>query len=452
MAAPGADLYESGFAKVEFVEAYLRKRLFFLMERFLMNRKFMIAFSLVFLCASLICLVFAAPKTRWTSTYDGGGDDEAYCVIGTKDGGYALAGITNSSGAGKYDSWLIKTDSFGEVQWNMTYGGSGHDIVLSIVATDDGGYALAGSINDGDNDAWLVRTDSWGVMLWNRTYGGSDHERAKSLVASSDGGYVLACETRSFGAGGTDFWLIKTDSEGVMEWNMTYGGEDNEFASCVVETLDGGYALTGSTIPSGAGSADFWLVKTDSQGNLEWNKTYGGVGTEYSNSMAATRDGGYALAGSTTSFGRGGWDAWLVKADSKGVMEWNMTYGGVSNEYVGSLVVNDNTEYVLACIQQPIVGDGQFWLVGTDSAGTLQWNQTYTNSAHHSSTSIVFAKNKDLAMTCSTRDSAGYRDFWLLTVEDSDSLLVLPITFVLVLFVVVSVFLVLHFKRANKDV
>ena len=297
-----------------------------------MNRKLAIIFCFVFLSFNLIFLVSATPTTILTNTFDGGADDESYSIIGTEDGGYALAGITNSSGAGKYDFWLIKTDATGVATWNMTYGGPGRDIAMSMVATDDEGYALAGSINqsidndtwlDNSDDVWLVITDSKGIMLWNRTFGGPNYERAKSLVATSDGGYVLACETRSFGAGGADFWLIKTNSVGVMEWNMTYGGEDNEFASCVVETLDGGYALTGSTIPSGGGSADFWLVKTDSKGNMEWNQTYGGLGTEYSNSMVTTADGGYAIAGSTTSYGSGGWDAWLVKTNSEGIMEWN---------------------------------------------------------------------------------------------------------------------------------
>ena len=335
----------------------------------------------------------------------------------------------------------------------MTYGGFEDDIVMSMVMTDDG-YVLGGSIKeksddlwlDNNDDVWLVKTNSEGIMLWNQTYGGSEYERAKSLAATSDGGYILGCETRSFGAGGADFWLIKTDSYGVMEWNMTYGGEENEYASSVVETLDGGYALTGSTIPRGEGNADFWLVKTDSLGNLEWNKTYGGVGTEYSNSMIITEDGGYSMTGSTTSFGSGDWDVWLVKTDSYGVMEWNMTYGGEENEYGGSLVVN-NDEYWLACIQQPTVGDGHFWLVQTDLTGNMQSNQTYENSAHHSSTSIIITKNGDLALMYSSHDSGEHKDVLLMVLDNMSSSSIFPIILGLIVIIVIILFLLLYFKR-----
>ncbi len=153
-------------------------------------------------------MVSATPNTKWISIFDGGNDDEAYCVVETYDGGFALAGITNSFDHSNYDFWLVKTNAIGEEQWNMTYGGSGNAIVMSMVVTDNG-YALAGSIKDQSNDAWLddnddvwlVKTDSQGIMLWNKTYGGSEYERAKSIIASNDGGYVLACETRSFGGG-----------------------------------------------------------------------------------------------------------------------------------------------------------------------------------------------------------------------------------------------------------
>ena len=206
-----------------------------------MNRKSLITFSLIFLWLSFICLVSAAPDTKWIFAFDGGIDDEVYCVVETNNGGFALAGITNSFDEDNYDFWLIKTDSNGEEQWNMTYGGFEDDIAMSMVMTDDG-YVLGGSIKeksddlwlDNNDDVWLVKTNSEGIMLWNQTYGGSEYERAKSLAATSDGGYILGCETRSFGAGGADFWLIKTDSYGVMEWNMTYGGEESEYGGSLV--------------------------------------------------------------------------------------------------------------------------------------------------------------------------------------------------------------------------
>ena len=217
---------------------------------------------------------------------------------------------------------LVATD------WNKTYGGTMDDLAYSLVQTVDGGYALAGetgSSGAGGYDVWLVKTDSSGNQLWNRTYGGTYDDAAQALVQTSDGGYALAGWTDSFGAGGYDFWLVKTDSSGNMLWNKTYGGTQNDVAYSLVQTVDGGYALAGSTVSSGAGGEDVWLVKTNSSGNQQWNKTYGGTQDDAAYSLVQTVDGGYALAGYTNSFGAGGEDVWLVKTDSSGNQQWNKT-------------------------------------------------------------------------------------------------------------------------------
>jgi len=148
---------------------------------------------------------------------------------------------------------------------------------------------------------------------WNKTYGGTGDDWAGSVVQTSDGGFVMAGGTDSFGAGDYDFWLVKTDAEGNMEWNKTYGGTDIDTARSVIQTGDGGYAIAGQTMSFGAGGRDFWLVKTDAEGNMEWNKTYGGGEGDYLFSVVQTGDGGYALAGYTYSFGAGYDDLWLVK-------------------------------------------------------------------------------------------------------------------------------------------
>jgi hypothetical protein len=204
------------------------------------------------------------------------------------------------------------------MEWNKTYGGG---ICNSLVATADGGYAMAGvtwSFGAGLSDFWLVKVDGAGNVEWNKTYGGTKDEMAWSLISTSDGGYAIAGETGSFGTGGhnvPDFWLIKTDAFGNVEWNMTYGGTGIEVAWSVVELSDGGYAIAGDTFDG------FWLVKTDSSGNMEWNKTYVGSHEFQSTlvpiscSMVVTDDGGYALAGYAPSFGADYHDFWLIKTD-----------------------------------------------------------------------------------------------------------------------------------------
>jgi hypothetical protein len=158
--------------------------------------------------------------------------------------------------------------------------------------------------------------------LWSRTYGGTEGDYAYSLVETSDGGYTLIGYTISFGAGSWDVWLVKTDMYGNMEWNQTYGGKEHEEAYSLVVTSDGGYALAGYTESFGAGGADFWLIKTDAYGNVEWNQTYDGAQYDHAYSLVETSDRGYAIAGTTNSFGAEKDDFWLVKTDAQGIPEF----------------------------------------------------------------------------------------------------------------------------------
>jgi len=205
-------------------------------------------------------------------------------------------------------------------EWIQTYGGTSPDVARSVIQTSDSGYLVAGdtmSLGAGDKDFWLIKVDSSGNHEWNKTYGGANADLPFSLVATGDGGYALAGRTQSFGAGSLDFWLVKVDSSGNHEWNKTYGGASNDPAHSMVETnvvaTGNGYALAGFTTSFGAGGQDGWLIKTDMDGNAEWNKTYGGANNDILNSMVATNDGGYVLAGFTTSFGAGSEDFWLIK-------------------------------------------------------------------------------------------------------------------------------------------
>jgi hypothetical protein len=313
------------------------------------------------------------------------GSDAAQAVIQTDDGGFAVAGSTISFGAGLSDVWLIKTDSDGNMLWNKTYGDVYNDCAFSLVATSDGGYALAGFtyfFAAGGYDFYLVRTDSDGNMLWNQTYGGPDIDMGYSLVGTSDGGFAIAGETDSFGAGLSDFWLVRTDSDGNMLWNKTYGGTENDRGWSVVLTNDGGYAIAGSTESFGAGKEDVWLVKTDAAGNMQWDQTYGDTETDNAFSLIATGDGGFAVTGSTNSFGNGDYDVWLVKIDYDGYMLWNKTYGGPDQEYGWSVVDAGDDCYVIAGSTDSFGAGGRdVWLVRTypngfscQTYGGLEWD------------------------------------------------------------------------------
>ena len=280
----------------------------------------------------------ASPLAEWNKTYGGTGGEVARSIVLTTDGGYAITGNTFSYGAGSSDFWLVKTDSVGNVQWNKTYGGTGWDEAWALVQTTDGGYAIVGytdSYGAGMNDFWLVKTDSNGNPQWNQTYGGMYDEWARDLVQTGDGGYALAGETESFGPNGNagDFWLVKTDSAGNVQWNKTYGGIECDVASALIQTADDGYAVAGFTFSSGFGSHDAWLVKTDSSGNAEWSLACGGASGDFATSLVQTAEAKYVMAGFTNSYGAGGGDFYHVMIELYEDSKERLVVGGQCGLY-----------------------------------------------------------------------------------------------------------------------
>jgi len=261
--------------------------------------------------------------TLWTRTYGGSESDEGYSVRQISDGGYIIAGVTESFGAGLSDVYVLKTDSSGDTLWARTYGGSREDRSYSVQQTSDGGYIIAGYTNSfgvGLTDVYLVKIDSSGDTLWTRTYGGRASDWGYSAQQTSDGGYIIAGRTESFGAGLSGVYLVKTDSSGDTLWTRTYGGSDYDVGYSVRQTPEGGYIIAGVTHSFGAGSGDVYLLKTDSSGDTLWTRTYGGSSDDRGYSVQRTSNGGYIIAGGTQSFGAGGWDVYLIRAAGRVVM------------------------------------------------------------------------------------------------------------------------------------
>ncbi|MFX1253589.1 MAG: hypothetical protein ACFFCZ_18405 [Promethearchaeota archaeon] len=353
--------------------------------------------------------------STWSQTYGGREDDRAWALIQTTDGGYALAGTTTSYGAGGIDWWLVKTDNNGITQWNQTYGGREDDEAFALIQTTDGGYALAGtttSYGTGGVDSWLVKTDSNGITQWNQTYGG-ENDVIWALIQTTDEGYALAGTAYSDGANQYDFWLVKTDSNGITQWSQTYRKNGSDWTQAFIQTTDEGYALAGDTM-----SGDFWLVKTDSNGITQWNRTYGGEEYDLVWALIQTTDEGYALAGMTTSYGAGRSDFWLVKTDRNGIAQWNRTYGGEWLDYAQALIQTTDGGYALAGTTSYNEWNSDFWLVKTDNNGIAQWNRTYGGEEYEHAFALIQTTDGGYALAGETTSyGVGMSDFWLVKTE-----------------------------------
>jgi hypothetical protein len=410
-------------------------------------KSFKLELALILFCSIFLSipLVFASP-VMWSQNYGGPKGEYARSLIVTLDGGYAIAGWTDSYGAGEEDFWLVKTDANGNIEWNQTYGGTNRDEAQSVIQTSDGGYALAGythSFGAGNSDYWLVKTDANGTMLWSKTFGGTETDVPYALVESSDGGFVLAGETASFGPGDCDFWLVKTDSFGELQWNQTYGGTDNDHACSLIITSDGGIAIVGYTASFGGGNYDYWLVKTNSNGKMQWNQTYGGPSWDEARSIIESNDGGYSIAGMTASFGAGSNDFWLIKTDENGTVNWNQTYGSANYEKAYSLVETSDGGFALAGYVSYSVFENDFWIVKTDTNGNMQWNQTYGGEDWQIAYSLVQTSDGGYALAGETLPSSGTVDFWLIKTDNMGNIpefpswnivsLILSITLILII-------------------
>ena len=271
----------------------------------------------------------------------------------------------SSFGAGNKDFWLVRTDESGDNLWSRTYGGQGEDYCYSMVQTADGGFALAGwtSPTPGGQDFWLVRTDENGDSLWSRTYDRNGSDGCISLIETSDGGFVLAGFTSKFGHESSDFLLVRTNENGDSLWSRTYGGEKSDICCSLIQTADGGYALAGSTTSFGMGYKDFWLLRTDEHGDSLWSHTYGGGSYDGCKSLIQTNDRGFVLAGYTHSFGKGE-EFWLVRTNEVGDSLWSRTYGGEDNERCSSLIQTADGGFALTGGTSSFgAGCADFWIV-----------------------------------------------------------------------------------------
>ncbi len=384
------------------------------------------------------------PDQIWDKTFGGNAEDRLHLMRATPDGGYILGGQSNSGVSGSKsqpsvggaDYWVVKIDSAGVKQWDKTFGGGSDDRMYRLELTPDGGYILAGESssgasgsksqgNQGGTDYWVLKIDSAGVKQWDKTFGGGGDDKLTGLQLTPDGGYVVAGQTISGasgdrtdpGQGGFDYWVVKMDSVGTMQWDRSVGGVDNDLCNALVATADGSYVIggfsyseaTGDKTETNRGGYDYWIIKLDSAGVKVWDRTLGGAAFDNLTSLISTADGGY-LAGGFSNSGvsgeksgavRGDFDNWVVKLDSAGVKQWDKTYGGDGYDSMNSMIQTRDGGYLFgsqsnsglngektrANYGAPSTPD--YWIVRTDSAGVKVWDGTYGGAQDEVLTTLV---------------------------------------------------------------
>jgi len=372
---------------------------------------------LLFSFLLFVILLPAQPSIQWQKSYGGSKDDGGSFIQQTSDGGYVAIGSTRSTDGdvpsglhGLSDIWVIKTDELGNIQWQKLLGGNSFEEGFSIQQTSDGGYIFAGSTlsnngdvsgNHGGWDCWVVKLSPTGTILWQRALGGSLEDRAYSLTLTTDGGCIMAGYSASNDGdvsgnhGSFDYWVVKLSDAGILEWQKTYGGTGDDEAYCIIQTNDGGYAVMGATfsndddVSDNNGTIDFWMLKIDNAGAIEWQRALGGSGADDGRLVIQTSDGGYLVGGREGS-GNGQvvgdydrTDFWIVKLSANGDFQWQKPLGGNAEDIPTGMLETSDGGYIINGITESTDGDvldndgiWDIWLVKVNGSGVVQWQKT----------------------------------------------------------------------------
>ena len=352
-----------------------------------------LVFSLSFLFLFIIPTKAQQPSflLQWQKSLGGSGSEFLNSFEPTIDGGYILGAFSGSNisgdktenSRGSYDYWVVKLNRDKNIEWQKTIGGDRFDWLYSVQQTTDGGYILGGSSESnksgektdsarGGEDYWVLKLNSTGNIEWQKTIGGSGYDRLSSIQQTSDGGYILGGTSESNisgdksenSRGSRDYWVIKLNDTGDIQWQKTFGGAAEDQLYSLRQALDGGYILGGTSMSDTGGEKsennrgyyeDYWVLKLDNSGAIQWQKTIGGLTNDYLYAVRQTAEGGYILggyslsdiSGEKTEESRGLGDYWIVKLNSSGNIQWQRTFGGANWEQLKSLQQTSDHGYIL---------------------------------------------------------------------------------------------------------
>lgn len=299
-------------------------------------------FALILIFNAMHLPMLLAQQKEFQRTIGGSKKETAFQVIETSDKGNITVGSTMSIGAGKSDIYIVKTDSVGNLKWAKTYGGPHDDFGQSIDRTQDGNYVVVGyslSFAKDYNDICLIKIDNEGNILWGKSYPLEKSDYSNAVASTKDGGAIIIGETITFKnqVKNADILVLKTDKDGKVSWSKVFGGDSTDYAYSIQETSEGGYILAGETKSYGAGDWDFYLLKLSKDGNVEWSRTLGDVKSDGARSITETEDGGFLVGGNTYNFKAVESDVCIAKLKKEGDVEWAKTYGGLETDYLLSI-------------------------------------------------------------------------------------------------------------------
>lgn len=414
-------------------------------------RNILFCFLIITILSIGICCNKIGPniiiKKEFDKKFGGIDSDWVNSIQETSDGGYVASGATWSKGAGYGDIWILKFDNTGSLLWDKIFGGSSFDRSNEIEQTKDEGYIIAGQTESkgaGDCDAWILKLDKSGNLTWDKTFGTKDYESASSIQQTKDEGYVfisnkgvhtqlIVKETIiSIGLDKGDFIIFKLDKNGSIMWEKTYGGNDNDGASSIQQTKDGGYIIAGSK--GGIWTKvldnieiqkqDLWVLKLDSSGNLLWEKTFGGDKNDKACSIKQTTDEGYIVAGYTESKGLGDRDMWILKLDKNGNLVWDKTFGTVNWDMAYSAIqIKDGNYVVVGDMYEKNDKEDDSYILKLDKNGNLLWKRMFGGN----DTDCLFSieQTKDLGFIVAGRTKSwgsGNDDAWILKLDSNGKL------------------------------
>jgi len=387
---------------------------------------------LAILCACLLVLAAISRghyplksqiSVTWMKTFGGVKSDKAYFVQPTFDGGFILTGETKSFGSGGTDVWLIRTNSSGDTLWTRTFGGKGDDWGEAVVQTSDSGFLIVGgtkSFGSGGTDVWLIRTNSSGDTLWTRTFGGKGDDWAEEVAQTADGEFIIPGWTNSTPNGDFDALLIKYNASGNIVWSRTYGGSRNDAAKSVQPTGDGGFLVAGLTMSFGAGSSDVWIIRTNQSGDTLWTRTFGGTGFDMAFCVSQTFDKGFAVVGRVQPSNQDYGNLWILRFNSLGDTLWTRTYGGKGYD-LGTFVqqASDGDLLITGSTDSYGSGSNDLWLLRTNSKGDTLWTRTFGGPASDFSFCVRELKDRDLVLAGYTESfGAGDADACFLRIKN----------------------------------